>query len=71
MYHYLYYHCTNGKKQHTCYVHSISETKLDALMLDLPEQLRPPKEHIAILKKELVEKHKAKNALYDKRRANH
>ena len=40
-------------------------------MLDLPEQLRPPKERIAILKKELVEKYKEKNALYDKRRANH
>ena len=48
---------------------SISETKLDALMLDLLEKLRPPKERIAIFKKELVEKHKEKNVLYGKRRA--
>ena len=66
---YLYYRCTNGKGQHTGCVHSISETKLDAIMLDLLEQLRPPKERMAVLKKELVAKHAEKNEFYDKRRA--
>ena len=66
---YLYYHCTNGKKQHKGCVHSISETKLNDIMLNLLEQLRPPKERMEILKEELIAKHKEKNELYDKRRA--
>lgn len=69
VHHYLYYHCTNGKKAHTSPVHSISETKLDAIMQDLMKKLKPPKERMEALKEELKAKHKEKNILFDKKRA--
>ena len=69
VHHYLYYHCTNGKKKHTSPVHSISETKLDTIIQDLLKQLKPPEERMSALKEELMAKHKEKNALFDKKRA--
>ncbi|MBR3353276.1 recombinase family protein [Candidatus Saccharibacteria bacterium] len=69
VHHYLYYHCTNGKHLHTSPVHSISETKLDTIMQDLLKRLKPPKERMETLKKELIAKNKEKNKFYDERRA--
>lgn len=66
--HYLYYHCTDGKKMHTSPVHSISEPKLDAIMQDLLKQLKPPEERLESLKRTLKAKNKEKNAFYSERR---
>lgn len=65
---YAYYHCTDGKKEHTCAVKNICEEQITKAIAQSLNLLVIPEDELARLKQELRSTHDAKNTFYEAER---
>lgn len=65
---YAYYHCTDGKKEHTCAVKTIREEQITEAIAQFLSMLVIPENKLTKLKQELRSTHDAKNAFYESER---
>ena len=68
VHHYMYYHCTNGKREHSGTVACINEKCIDEAVMNILKGLQVPKEKYEELTQTLKGTHEAKNAFYDGQR---
>ena len=65
---YAYYHCTNGKKEHTDGVKTIREEQITEAIAQSLEAFAIPKDKLEELRAELRSTHEAKNSFYEAER---
>ena len=64
VHHYMYYHCSNGKKAHEKLI-NMPENLIDEKIKEVLRGLQIPKERLEELRKDIDDAHKAKNEFYD------